>query len=119
MIYDCPRWPEYINMPLILSATSNMPPARTLNFTSWVVIGLFFNLYLYQKYKGWWARHNYILAAGLDAGIAFLGIILFFALQSKNIYGPQWWGLSSDSDICPLATCPTAPGVIQEGCPTF
>ncbi|KAK4744442.1 hypothetical protein SAY87_010754 [Trapa incisa] len=113
------KWPEYINMPLILSATSNMPPARTLNYTSWVVVGLFFNLYLYRKFKGWWARHNYILAAGLDAGLAFLGIIIFFALQAKEIYGPDWWGLRSDSVICPLATCPTAPGVETEGCPTY
>lgn len=113
-----PRWIEYVNLPLILSATANMPPARSLNFTSWVAVGLFFNLYLYQRYKAWWARHNYILSAGLDAGMAFLGVILFFALQSSNVYGPEWWG-SKSGDHCPLADCPTAPGAVAKGCPQF
>ncbi|OWM81378.1 hypothetical protein CDL15_Pgr007416 [Punica granatum] len=112
------KWIEYINTPVILSATSLMPPARSINYTSWVIVGLFFNLYVYRRYKGWWARHNYILSAGLDAGIAFLGVALFFTLQTKDIYGPEWWGLDS-SDHCSLAICPTAPGVVARGCPVL
>ncbi|PKI56332.1 hypothetical protein CRG98_023351 [Punica granatum] len=45
---------------------------------------------------GWWARHNYILSAGLDAGVAFLGVLLYLSLQSRNIFGPEWWGLQAD-----------------------
>lgn len=103
-------------MPIILGATGNMPPARAVNYITWGAVGIFFNVFVYRKYKAWWARHNYILSAALDAGVAFMAVLLYFTLQNKDIFGPNWWGLSSD-DHCPLATCPTAPGVVAEGCP--
>ncbi|KAJ6740468.1 hypothetical protein OIU79_000567 [Salix purpurea] len=31
--------------------------------------------------------------------------------------GLEWWG--SESEGCPLASCPTAPGVFAKGCPTL
>ena len=105
-------------MPIIIGATSNMPPTRAVNYWAWGAVGIFFNFYVYRKFKAWWARHTYVLSAALDAGVAFLGVLLFFTLQSKNIIGPEWWGLASD-DHCPLASCPTAPGVKIEGCPAF
>ncbi|KAL2245042.1 UNVERIFIED_CONTAM: Oligopeptide transporter 5 [Sesamum indicum] len=55
-----------------------------------------------RMYKGWWARHNYILSAGLDAGVAFMATLCFFTLQNYIIGGPSWWGLDV-SDHCPLA----------------
>ncbi|KDP39295.1 hypothetical protein JCGZ_01052 [Jatropha curcas] len=110
------KWIKLIHMPIFLSATISMPPAGPVHYWSWGAVGLFFNFYVYRKYKRWWARHNYILSAGLDAGIAFMGIVIFFALQSQNIYGPQWWGLDG-TDHCPLAKCPTAPGIVAKGCP--
>ncbi|MCI22568.1 oligopeptide transporter OPT family protein, partial [Trifolium medium] len=78
----------------------------------------FFNFYVYKHFKSWWARHTYILSAALDAGIAFMGVLLYFSLQSYDINGPAWWGLEGD-DHCPLAVCPTAPGVVTKGCPVF
>ncbi|XP_023880342.2 oligopeptide transporter 1 [Quercus suber] len=112
------KWLRLIHMPIIIGGTSNMPPARAVNYWAWGAVGLFFNFYVFRKYKGWWARHNYVLSAALDAGVAFMGVILFFALQSKDISGPSWWGMDAD-DHCPLASCPTAPGIEVEGCPVF
>ncbi|XP_057956720.1 oligopeptide transporter 5-like [Malania oleifera] len=112
------KWVKLINMPIILGATMMMPPARAVNYLMWGALGIFFNFYIYKRYKGWWARHNYILSAGLDAGIAFMAILVYFALQTNNINGPEWWGLAT-SDHCPLALCPTAPGIAIEGCPVF
>uniref|UniRef100_A0A803L5J0 Uncharacterized protein n=1 Tax=Chenopodium quinoa TaxID=63459 RepID=A0A803L5J0_CHEQI len=109
---------KLINIPVIVSATMMMPPARSINYLTWGVVGFFFNYYVYKSYKGWWARYNYILSAGLEAGIAFMGILLYFCLQTKDIFGVQWWGLEQD-DYCPLAKCPTAPGVRVEGCPVL
>ncbi|PWA84209.1 oligopeptide transporter, OPT superfamily [Artemisia annua] len=71
---------------------------------------------VYKRFKGWWARHNYILSAGLDAGVAFMAILCYFALQIWDINGPKWWGIEID-DHCPLAICPTAPGIKVDGCP--
>ncbi|KAI5674658.1 hypothetical protein M9H77_15022 [Catharanthus roseus] len=93
------KWIQLINMPLIFGATAT--------------VGIFFNV----KYKKWWAKHAYVLGAALDAGLAFLAMLLYFAIQSR-IDGPGWWGLEVD-DHCPLVTCPTAPGVVVDGCPVF
>ncbi|KAA0065735.1 oligopeptide transporter 5-like [Cucumis melo var. makuwa] len=112
------KWIKLINMPIIIGATGGMPPARSVNYITWGIVGIFFNFYVYKKYKGWWARHNYILSAALDAGVAFMGIVIYFTLQSRDIFGPDWWGLEAD-DHCTLAKCPTAPGVVAKGCPVL
>ncbi|KAK7840336.1 oligopeptide transporter 1 [Quercus suber] len=111
------KWLRLINMPIIIGATSSMPPTKAVNYWAWGAVGIFFNFYIYRKFKAWWARHAYVLSAALDAGVAFLGIMLFFTLQSKNVIGPEWWKL--DMDHCPLASCPTAPVIVKKGCPVF
>lgn len=116
--YPEKKWVQLINVPLILSATMSMPPARAVNYIMWGVAGLFFNVYIYRLHKKWWARHAYVMAAALNAGIAFMGVLLFFALQSYDVSGPVWWGLEAD-DHCPLAKCPTVPGVEVDGCPAL
>ncbi|KAJ9672445.1 hypothetical protein PVL29_025883 [Vitis rotundifolia] len=112
------KWIKLIHMPIIIGATGIMPPARAVNYVMWGAVGLFFNLYVYRRYRQWWAKYTYVLSAALDAGVALMGIIIFFALQSKGIFGVGWWGLAAD-DHCPLASCPTAPGMVAEGCPAI
>ncbi|CAK9177155.1 unnamed protein product [Ilex paraguariensis] len=109
------KWIKLINMPIILSSAPG-PPARAVNYICWLAVGIFFNFVVYRRYKGWWARHNYILSAGLDAGVAFLAILCYFTLQGHGINGAAWWGMKLD-DHCPYASCPTAPGIHVEGCP--
>eukprot|EP00262_Sarcandra_glabra_P000526 TRINITY_DN1060_c1_g1_i3.p1 TRINITY_DN1060_c1_g1~~TRINITY_DN1060_c1_g1_i3.p1 ORF type:complete len:811 (-),score=105.73 TRINITY_DN1060_c1_g1_i3:152-2584(-) len=110
------KWIRLINMPIIFGATGMMPAAGAVNYWCWGAVGFFFNYVVYRKYKGWWARHNYVLSAGLDAGVAFMAILTYIALQMKDINGVNWWGLDV-ADHCPLAHCPTAPGIVVEGCP--
>ncbi|KAM0822505.1 hypothetical protein ACQ4PT_071449 [Festuca glaucescens] len=109
-------WIRLVNMPVLLSATGAMPPARSVNYLIWGAVGLTFNHVVYRRYKAWWAHHNYVLSAALDAGVAFMGIASFAMLQSRGINGVNWWGLQVD-DHCDLASCPTAPGVSVPGCP--
>ena len=49
--------------------------------------------YIKRKYEAWWQKYNYILSTGLNAGIAFSSIIIFFAVMyhAKDI---NWWGNS-------------------------
>ncbi|CAI9106546.1 OLC1v1005730C1 [Oldenlandia corymbosa var. corymbosa] len=115
--YPEKKWIKLINMPIFISGAGGLPPVRSVNYIMWGAVGIYFNVYLFQKFKGWWAKHAYILSAALDAGIAFMGILLYFALQSRDIV-PDWWGQESD-DRCPLATCPTQPGIRADGCPVF
>uniref|UniRef100_A0A7N2LQW0 Oligopeptide transporter 1-like n=1 Tax=Quercus lobata TaxID=97700 RepID=A0A7N2LQW0_QUELO len=112
------KWIRLINMPIIIGGSGGMPPARAVNYLCWGAVGIFFNFFVYRRYKGWWARHNYILSAGLDAGVAFMAILCYFTLQIRDINGIRWWGLDLH-DHCPLASCPTAPGIEVEGCPVF
>ncbi|KAL8461705.1 hypothetical protein ACS0TY_032174 [Phlomoides rotata] len=116
--YPEKKWIRLINVPIIVSGTGGMPAAKAVNCICWFTVGVFFNLYVYRRYKGWWARHNYILSAGLDAGVAFMATLCYFTLQFNGVEGPSWWGLGVD-DHCPLAKCPTARGVHVEGCPVF
>ncbi|MFS7943526.1 putative oligopeptide transporter, OPT superfamily [Helianthus anomalus] len=105
------KWIRLINMPILISG-----PGRCRLLELLTTICGFCNFVVYWKFKGWWARHNYILSAGLDAGVAFMAILCYFFLQIKDINGPQWWGMDAD-DHCPFAGCPTAPGVKVDGCP--
>jgi OPT family oligopeptide transporter len=110
------KWPLYVYTPILIGATGNMPPATAVNYIAWFLVGFIFNFVVFRFRKVWWQRYNYVLSAALDAGLAFMGVLLYFALQveDKNI---SWWG--SSVDRCPLASCPTRPGVFKDGCPAF
>ncbi|CAN1351324.1 Oligopeptide transporter 5 [Linum perenne] len=116
--YPEKKWIESFHVPIFLSGAYGMLPARPVHFLSWGAVGVFFNYYVYRKYKGWWARHTYILSAALDAGVAFMAVLVYFTLQSKDVYGPEWWGLEA-GDHCSLAKCPTVPGIVVDGCPAI
>jgi OPT family oligopeptide transporter len=109
------RWPKVgwiraINMPILIGATGVMPPATSINYTSWILVGFIFNYVIYRRKKAWWSKYNYVLSASLDAGTAVMGVAIYFVLglEQKNI---NWWGVNVDN--CPLATCPTQAGLGQ------
>lgn len=113
-------WIPLINLPVLLGATASMPPATAINYNSWILVGTIFNFFIFRYRKAWWQRYNYVLSAALDAGVAFMAVLIYVTvgLENKNLY---WWG--SDPDVfpehCSLATCPTAKGISVDGCPTF
>ncbi|KAL0363119.1 UNVERIFIED_CONTAM: Oligopeptide transporter 3 [Sesamum calycinum] len=115
-IFPDKKWIPLINIPVISYGFAGMPPATPTNIASWIITGTIFNYFVFKYRKTWWQRYNYVLSAALDAGTAFMGVLLFFALQNegKNVH---WWGTKLDH--CPLASCPTAPGIAVEGCPVF
>lgn len=110
-------WIKLINLPVVLGATAMIPPASSINFNSWLVVGTVFNFFVFKYRKRWWQRYNYVLSAALDAGLAFMAVLMFVALGSGDV-GISWWGNNGD-EHCPLANCPTAPGVVVDGCPVF
>ncbi|KAJ3698270.1 hypothetical protein LUZ61_001975 [Rhynchospora tenuis] len=112
------EWLKYVNIPVFLAGAGSLMPARSVNFVMWGLVGFIFSWWVYNKRKNWWMKHNYILAAALDAGIAFMGVLTFLALGNFDIYGVTWWGGVMD-DYCPLAKCPTAPGIVVTGCPVI
>lgn len=113
-LFPSQKWISHIHMPVLLGATSMMPPATAVNFTSWVFVGFLSGFVAFRYRQDWWKRYNYVMSGGLDAGTAFMTILLFLTLGSKGI-GLTWWG--NNLEGCPLAACPTAKGVVAEGCP--
>ncbi|KAL9461754.1 hypothetical protein AB3S75_004700 [Citrus x aurantiifolia] len=109
-------WIRHITMPVLLGATVNMPPATAVNYTSWILIGFASGFIAYRYYRDWWSRHNYVLSGALDAGLAFMGVLLYLCLGMEHI-SLNWWKMQSDG--CPLASCPTEPGTVVKGCPVL
>ncbi|KAG6527179.1 oligopeptide transporter 1-like isoform X2 [Zingiber officinale] len=111
------KWITLVNFPIIFSSATAFPLGGLVGYWGWFAIGLFFNYFIFQKHKKWWARYNYVLSAGLGVGSTFCVVLLSVSLQFQDVYGVNWWGL--DNDHCPLAKCPTASGVVIEGCPVI
>ncbi|CAM8881944.1 unnamed protein product [Rhodiola kirilowii] len=110
------EWIRLINMPILIGATGMMPPATAVNYTTWVLIGFLSGFVVYRYRPEWWQRHNYVLSGALDAGLAFMGVLLYMCLGLEDI-SLSWWG--NDLDGCPMATCPTAKGIVVKDCPVF
>ncbi|XP_059643611.1 oligopeptide transporter 7-like [Cornus florida] len=110
------HWIKLLVMPVLLTATNQMPPATAVNYTSWILIGFMSGFIAYRYYRNWWIRHNYVLSGALDAGLAFMGVLLYLCLGMQHV-NFNWWG--SESDGCPLASCPTVEGIEVEGCPVI
>ncbi|XP_024168804.1 oligopeptide transporter 2 [Rosa chinensis] len=110
------KWIGLINLPVLLNATAAMPPATSVNFNCWIVIGTIFGYYIFRYRTAWWQRYNYVLSAALDAGLACMAVLLYFTL-TMNGKSISWWG--ADGEHCELASCPTAKGIVVDGCPVF
>lgn len=110
------EWIRLVNMPVLLGATGMMPPATAVNFTSWIFLGFLSGFVIFRYRRDWWQRNNYVLSGALDAGLAFMGVLLYLCLGLENV-SFTWWGTNWDG--CPLATCPTQKGVAVEGCPAY
>jgi hypothetical protein len=110
------KWILLINMPVMIAATNQMPPATAVNYSAWILVGFLSGYVVYKYRRDWWERHNYLLSAALDAGLAFMAVLIYLCLGLENI-SLKWWG--NDLDGCPLASCPTAKGIVVEGCPVY
>ncbi|KAL5076190.1 hypothetical protein RYX36_015174 [Vicia faba] len=110
------EWINLINMPVLIGATGMMPPATAVNYTSWIIVGFLSGFVVYRYKPDWWQRHNYVLSGAMDAGLAFMGVVLYLCLGLEDV-SINWWG--NDLDGCPLAHCPTTKGFEVQGCPSF
>ncbi|XP_047336037.1 oligopeptide transporter 7-like [Impatiens glandulifera] len=108
------NWIRLINMPILIGATGRMPPATAVNYTTWILVGFLSGFVVYRYRPHLWKKYNYVLSGGLEAGLAFMAILLYLCLGMEEI-SLDWWG--NDLDGCSYATCPTAKGVKVDGCP--
>ncbi|XP_047336070.1 oligopeptide transporter 7-like [Impatiens glandulifera] len=108
------KWIRLINMPILIGATVKMPPASAVNYTSWILVGFLSGFVVYRTRPELWKRYNYVLSGALDAGLAFMAVLLYLCLGMEGI-SLDWPG--NDLDGCPYAKCPTAKGIKVDGCP--
>ncbi|KAI5065225.1 hypothetical protein GOP47_0019920 [Adiantum capillus-veneris] len=108
------KWISLINIAIILNGATVLPPASSVNMIVWFIVGFIFNFYMARFRKQWWRRYNYVLSAALDAGTAFMGVLLYVCLGIEGI-SLNWAG--NQYDYCSVASCPTASGIVVEGCP--
>lgn len=95
-------WARLVNWPVLFSATGMMPPATGINFTSWFLVGWFFQFYLRRHHFEFWSDYNYILAAGFNAGASIMSFLISLILELPNarllaVDNPfngdnLWWG---------------------------
>jgi OPT family oligopeptide transporter len=101
---------RYINVPIALAGLSSMPPASGINYISWGFAGFVSNYVLRRFRFRWWMRYNYIMSAGLDAGLAFSMIVIFLFLSlpkggiTLNWWGNTVWYNNADGNGLPLKT---------------
>ncbi|PWY89075.1 small oligopeptide transporter [Aspergillus heteromorphus CBS 117.55] len=94
-------WPKspvrYLNAPVIFGGAGLIPPATPLNYLTWGLVGIVFNKYIRDKFRGWWMHYNYVLSAGLDVGLDLCTILIFLTLDLTSTTFPTWWGTSITS----------------------
>ncbi|KAL4900777.1 hypothetical protein BDW74DRAFT_188029 [Aspergillus multicolor] len=96
-------WVRYLNAPIIFGGTSLIPPATPLNYLSWGIVGLLFNKYIRDRWRGWWMQYNYVVSAGLDVGLALCTILIFLTLNLTKTDFPAWWGTNIAADTMDAA----------------
>ncbi|KAF9368875.1 hypothetical protein CPB97_004191, partial [Podila verticillata] len=103
-------WLKMVHWPVLLAATSMMPPYLPYFYTNGLAMGFIFMFWVRRYRYDWWSRYNYLTSAALDSGLAISGLVIYFALQNQNINFPIWWGnpdldLPNQSvDRCPLGS---------------
>jgi hypothetical protein len=86
-------WLKHVHPSLVLNGFLYWAPLNLSYFTGGLYLAFAFMFYLRRYKTAWWEKYNYVLAAALTAGVAFSGIIIFFAVQ----YHPvtlDWWGVN-------------------------
>ncbi|KAF9096029.1 hypothetical protein BGX29_008765 [Mortierella sp. GBA35] len=91
---------DQIHIPILLTSTGMMPPARPFQYANWLVIGFIFQYGVRRHHNDWYQRFNYVLSAALDSGVAVSALVIFFTLQIHGVEFPKWWGTNKDQ--CPL-----------------
>ncbi|KAJ7366408.1 small oligopeptide transporter, partial [Mycena albidolilacea] len=106
------RYVNELHSPLIFNGPGLIPPATALNYVPAAGVGFFFQYWIRRQLLPYslslWTKYNYVLAIGLDSGVAFTFLVIFFALQfpkngvigAKNIL--MWWGNTVTHTLCTL-----------------
>lgn len=86
------------NSTIFFSGMSTFYGNISTGYTTAFLLGGVVMFYAYRHRYDWWARWNYILAAGFDAGFNFNMLLIFLFFGSGKVTTmPNWWGNEAES----------------------
>jgi len=91
LIFTPISWLKNVHPSLIINGMLYWAPLNLTYMTSGLYISFAFMYYIRRYKTAWWEKYNYVLAAALNGGVAFGGVIIFFAVQYHPKY-VSWWG---------------------------
>ncbi|KAA8913055.1 hypothetical protein TRICI_003303 [Trichomonascus ciferrii] len=99
-----------INPALLMGGAGSIPKVTGFNYSTWAVVGFFFNFFIHRNYNPWWKKYNLVLAIALDCGVAIAAILIYFCIvytgASDNF---SWWGTTVGTDGCDANGCSHLP----------
>ncbi|KAM4067127.1 OPT oligopeptide transporter protein [Hirsutella rhossiliensis] len=109
----------HVHPSLVINGMLQWAPVNLTYFTGGFYFSFAFMYYLKRYKTAWWEKYNYVLSAALTGGVAFSGIIIFFAVQ----YNPKkinWWGNDVLSNVTTLGASvePPAQHLTSVTCPS-
>lgn len=81
LIFIPTSWLRDVHPSLLLNGMLWWAPLNLSYFTSGLYFSIAFMYYLKRYKTAWWEKYNYVLAAAFNGGVAFSGLIIFFAVQ--------------------------------------
>ncbi|KAG0263991.1 hypothetical protein DFQ27_001524 [Actinomortierella ambigua] len=90
------QW-QLFNISIFAGGMGAFPNGYSMGVTMSLIVCIIFQYYIARYHKGWWNRYTFILAAALDTGAAFTGLLIFLFLgggiSPKLVVNiPSWWG---------------------------
>ncbi|KAG0242481.1 hypothetical protein BGW41_004049 [Actinomortierella wolfii] len=90
------KW-HLFNISIFAGGMGAFPNGYTMGVLSAIIVCFTFQFWIARYHKSWWNRYTFILAAALDTGTAFTGLLIFLFLGggvSPNLVVniPSWWG---------------------------
>lgn len=88
------KWYGKINSPVFFTGPGNIPPATPYNYSCYTALA-FVIYYIKRRWPKWHAKYNFVLGAGVEAGVALAVVIIFLCVQfpmSSNHKSFTWWG---------------------------
>lgn len=79
------------NPVLVIGGFLSFAPYNLSYYIGGMYLSYFFMHYIRKRYVHWWEKYNYIFNSGMNGGLAFASIIIFFAVEYKG-YNVNWWG---------------------------
>lgn len=100
------EWLIQFNEILILTGALGWGASPLSWYTTTLYLGAIFAVYLPKYYPKWWAKYNYLMYAGSTVGNNIGGVIVFFAVQYKNVPNFDWWGVDAGVNLMPQPNLP-------------